>query len=62
LKFTLEGERGDVTPLGLVAEEERCRDNTLGWEALADTPRVGIEGVEGDATKEEKHHPEENTG
>ena len=51
MKFTLEGERGDVTPLGLVAEEERCRDNTLGWETFADAARVGIVGVEGDATK-----------
>ena len=45
------GENGDVTPLGFVADDERCRDKAVmpvGCEVL---PRVAIDGVDGDATR-----------
>ena len=42
-----------MTPLGFVAEDERCRVNALGWETLADVARVNIDGVEGDANRGE---------
>lgn len=51
-EFTFGGENGDVTPLGFVAEDERCRVTALiplGWEAVV--ARVAIDGVEGDAIK-----------
>jgi hypothetical protein len=46
-----------VTPLGFVADDERCRDNTLGtfgWEVFAVVARVAIDGVDGDANGEFK--------
>ena len=52
MELACEGETGDVTPLGLVAEDERCRDKTLGCDTLADAARVDINGVDGDATEE----------
>ncbi len=53
-EFTFGGENGDVTPLGFVADDERCRVNVLvpvGWGVLAAVARVAINGVDGDATK-----------
>lgn len=38
------GERGDVIPLGFVADDERFRDRTVELPAV----RIAIDGVEGD--------------
>jgi hypothetical protein len=54
LEFILDGDWGDVTPLGFVADDERCRDKTLvplAWEVLAAAARVAIDGVDGEATR-----------
>lgn len=56
LELACEGERGEVTPLGFVADDERCRVTAFvppGWKVLAAAARVAIEGVEGEATGNE---------
>lgn len=53
-EWIFDGDDGDVTPLGFVADDERWRVKKLvpvGWDVLTNAARVAIEGVEGDATK-----------
>ena len=57
LELIFEGDKGEVTPLGLVADDERCRDRTLvplGCVLVAAAARVAIDGVDGDKTEMNK--------